>query len=400
MEATYIIKYRLRIQLWANEDKGKKDMAVNPIGCKLRYKGQALSIPKERTQNEGCFVSSTVSPDVSGSFSSISKDTSRRSHVLHTTSDSLVKVNIERKIEVSRGFIRSRGSMSFHILGEASFLSGIYKPMSHVKSSSNNSSEREKVCTVWNALESSSGQKQLRSLDSYFQKLQNTTNRATKPSNDSVLLLDISCQSNAKNGLASLEEYLGKVNEDAKSMDYVPSASDDVITKAARYPVMKGSQSEVKKRKNFSVRNSKSYKKHRLGTLLTSITVWSEDQSHDLVRRMVEATNTNVSGTRLMTGLNCYHGQHSGIFHVALGCWGLLTFGPQVCRAYGSLTFFLIYILGGLSGNMTSFLHTPEPTVGGTLGLSIIPKTEMQAERKLLKACLKRQFFLLLSAAL
>lgn len=52
---------------------------------------------------------------------------------------------------------------------------------------------------------------------------------------------------------------------------------------------------------------------------------------------------------------------------MALGCWGLLTFGPQVCKGYGSFTFFLIYVLGGISGNLTSFLHTPEPTVGGTV---------------------------------
>ncbi|CAL1377683.1 unnamed protein product [Linum trigynum] len=57
---------------------------------------------------------------------------------------------------------------------------------------------------------------------------------------------------------------------------------------------------------------------------------------------------------------------HSGVFHVALGCWSLLTFGPEVCRRYGSFTFLLIYLLGGLSGNLTSFLHTPEPAVGGT----------------------------------
>lgn len=59
--------------------------------------------------------------------------------------------------------------------------------------------------------------------------------------------------------------------------------------------------------------------------------------------------------------------QHSGIFHIALGCWMLLTFGPRVCRAYGSFTFFLLYILGGISGNLTSFLHIPDPTVGGTV---------------------------------
>ncbi|XP_052205780.1 RHOMBOID-like protein 9, chloroplastic isoform X2 [Diospyros lotus] len=57
---------------------------------------------------------------------------------------------------------------------------------------------------------------------------------------------------------------------------------------------------------------------------------------------------------------------HSGILHIAFGCWVLLTFGPRVCRAYGSFTFLLIYILGGISGNLTSYLQTPEPTVGGT----------------------------------
>ncbi|XP_043698412.1 RHOMBOID-like protein 9, chloroplastic [Telopea speciosissima] len=57
---------------------------------------------------------------------------------------------------------------------------------------------------------------------------------------------------------------------------------------------------------------------------------------------------------------------HSGFLHVGLGCWVLLTFGPQVCKGYGSLTFFLIYVLGGISGNLTSFIHTPELTVGGT----------------------------------
>lgn len=64
---------------------------------------------------------------------------------------------------------------------------------------------------------------------------------------------------------------------------------------------------------------------------------------------------------------NSWYVQHSGIFHVTLGCWVLLTFGPQVCRGYGSFTFFLIYILGGISGNLSSFLHTPELTVGGTV---------------------------------
>lgn len=59
--------------------------------------------------------------------------------------------------------------------------------------------------------------------------------------------------------------------------------------------------------------------------------------------------------------------QHSGIPHVALSSWALLTFGPKVCRDYGIFTFCLIYILGGVSGNFMSFLLTPDPTVGGTV---------------------------------
>lgn len=57
---------------------------------------------------------------------------------------------------------------------------------------------------------------------------------------------------------------------------------------------------------------------------------------------------------------------HSGFLHIALGCWALLIFGPRVCRAYGQRTFFLIYILGGICGNLSSFVHTPEITVCGT----------------------------------
>lgn len=72
----------------------------------------------------------------------------------------------------------------------------------------------------------------------------------------------------------------------------------------------------------------------------------------------MEATDANVSGTRLNL--------HSGFLHVALSSWVLLTFGPQVCRGYGPFTFLLIYVLGGICGNLTSFLHTPELTVCGT----------------------------------
>lgn len=49
-----------------------------------------------------------------------------------------------------------------------------------------------------------------------------------------------------------------------------------------------------------------------------------------------------------------------------MGSWVLFTLGLQVSQEYGSFTFLLIYLLGGISGNLISYLHTPEPTVGGT----------------------------------
>jgi len=67
----------------------------------------------------------------------------------------------------------------------------------------------------------------------------------------------------------------------------------------------------------------------------------------------------------------CLFMQHSGLLHIVLSSWVLLSFGPRVCKGYGSFTFLLIYILGGISGNFSSFLHTAEPTVGGSV--SILP---------------------------
>ncbi|CAI9758391.1 unnamed protein product [Fraxinus pennsylvanica] len=61
----------------------------------------------------------------------------------------------------------------------------------------------------------------------------------------------------------------------------------------------------------------------------------------------------------------CLH-QYTQESFTALGSWFLFTFGLEVSRKYGSFTFFLIYILGVFSGNLISFLHIPEPTLGGT----------------------------------
>lgn len=59
--------------------------------------------------------------------------------------------------------------------------------------------------------------------------------------------------------------------------------------------------------------------------------------------------------------------QHSGLLHLALSTWALLEFGPAVESAYGTLGFSMIYVIGGLYGNLLSFFHTPQGTVGGSV---------------------------------
>ncbi|KAL3699808.1 hypothetical protein R1sor_017830 [Riccia sorocarpa] len=57
---------------------------------------------------------------------------------------------------------------------------------------------------------------------------------------------------------------------------------------------------------------------------------------------------------------------HASFLHVALGSWALLSFGPAVESAYGTYGFAMIYFLGGIFGNLMSFFHTNEWTVGGS----------------------------------
>ena len=104
-----------------------------------------------------------------------------------------------------------------------------------------------------------------------------------------------------------------------------------------------------------------------LGSIKNS-SLWKTVAWFNIDNDFIFNTTNSQCGSKNFLSLKTFsYVQHSGFFHMALGCWGLLTFGPQVCKGYGSFTFFLIYILGGISGNLTSFLHTAEPTVGGTV---------------------------------
>ncbi|KAI7980224.1 hypothetical protein LOK49_Contig180G00003 [Camellia lanceoleosa] len=136
--------------------------------------------------------------------------------------------------------------------------------------------------------------------------------------------------------LQSLDTYFGKLQHDAN----------------------KPSSVSLNKKEEFIDQDGQSKAKSVLGSLDDYFGKVSKDANSK--NSVSSASNDETSEAA------SYSVRHSGILHVALGCWVLLSFGPRVCRAYGSFTFLLIYILGGISGNLTSFLQTPDPTVGGT----------------------------------
>ncbi|XP_062152947.1 RHOMBOID-like protein 9, chloroplastic [Alnus glutinosa] len=348
-------------------------------------------------------------------------DMCSRWNISYPTTDSLTRTKT-REGNALRRLLSYGGSLSFRSMTEACLIE------SHLRSISDNDSHRETISSVCYASESSNSEKQLRSLDSYFGKLQDAANLSpsdtsskteqlrsldsyfgklqddanlspSDASNKTKQLYGRRDEFRSKKWLDSLNTYLGKLNTDAKSQNYESSTFVEDTDKGSRIgkPV---SISENSKRGNEE--EWKSYKevRNRDGGS-------APESSQDLRLQYDETSNLYLIGALvsiniavflfemaspirnsdlelfslpLLYGAKVNHlilvGEwwrlvtpmflHSGLLHMSLGCWGLLTFGPPVCRGYGSFTFFLIYILGGISGNLTSFLHTPELTVGGT----------------------------------
>lgn len=234
------------------------------------------------------------------------------------------------------------------------------------------STQRSIFGTVKSALNSQ--EKQLRALDSYFKKLHNSTGASS--SNEIEDLTGKNHQLKAEKSLKSLNDFSGKANGGAESKLHALSASsDDEIFEEASYFSMKIINSGGRA-KNTDSSNQESSGFYFIGILASiNIAVFLFETASPvrnseigmLSLPMVYGAKINhliLLGEwwRLLTPMFL----HSGVLHIALGCWVLLSFGPQVCKAYGSFAFFLIYVLGGISGNLISFLHTPEPTVGGT----------------------------------
>ncbi|XP_057969431.1 RHOMBOID-like protein 9, chloroplastic isoform X2 [Malania oleifera] len=242
-------------------------------------------------------------------------------------------------------------------------------------------------------------EKQLRSLDSYFEKLQNEADQA---SSDSLSKTPVEFHSRggqfkSNMDLGSLDHSLEKTNADAEPENYALSSLEEEIIDDCNPAEVPFSVSDDSKRANVGVLKSQMKLRNKNGERAEN----SEDQQayddpSEFYLIVLAAINIAVcifemaspvrsSDLELLSIPLIYGAKinelilvgewwrlltpmflHSGVFHVTLGSWVLLTFGPKVCKGYGLFTFYLIYILGGISGNLTSFFHTPDPTVGGT----------------------------------
>ncbi|MED6148338.1 hypothetical protein PIB30_052245 [Stylosanthes scabra] len=266
---------------------------------------------------------------------------------------------------------------------------------SSIQGCHSNSKSRNLFKALFSA-ESGSVEKHLRSLDSYFGKLHDQTKLHTFDSPNKVMPVhNRDGETRPKNGLESLDEYLGKLNnakltssgvnqEPLLPSSYVENLSDENL---AQKPKFRKPNTYVDIRRRIKgigyarsamdpLQNDETSSLYLIGILVSvNIAVFLFEIASPIRNAEFELFTVPLlygakindlimvgEWWRLVTPMFL----HSGVFHMSLSCWALVTFGPRVCRGYGSFTFFLIYILGGISGNMISFLHTPDPTVGGT----------------------------------
>ncbi|KAF6143775.1 hypothetical protein GIB67_016696 [Kingdonia uniflora] len=241
--------------------------------------------------------------------------------------------------------------------------------------------------------------RQLKTLDSYFSKLKKETtlvpSRDSEPKimgppskslDETMKLVDGVGQFKTRKAMSSLEDYLGKLKAEDKISEENPTRtlySDNgdhgksVQKSMTSYTQLGSKDVELGLENTEGLQSSYESSDAYLVSMLASINI--------AVFLFEIASPVRNSGIEILSLPSLYGAKinelilvgewwrlvtpmflHSGVLHVSLSCWVLLTFGPQVCKGYGSWTFFLIYLLGGISGNMTSFIHTSETTVGGT----------------------------------
>lgn len=248
---------------------------------------------------------------------------------------------------------------------------------------------REVLSPAFYASESDFTERRKSSLEIYLEKLQTQAKQDSLDNvNDISEMDDQSSTLLARKELGLLEKYLDSLNEDAKSEECLPSFSDIIASGKSENSVMnqqKGLEIQEYKKSNTNAKkaaSSPTYDEKESGNLYLINTLLAINIAVFLfeIAAPVKNSDYNLYSLPMMYGAKVNDlimiGQwwrlvtpmflHSGVLHIALDSWVLLSFGPQVCKGYGSFTFLLIFILGGISGNFSSFLHTTETTVGGS----------------------------------
>ncbi|XP_021657552.2 RHOMBOID-like protein 9, chloroplastic isoform X2 [Hevea brasiliensis] len=340
-------------------------MAVVPVCYKIPYKDHVLGPQNSVRRLERVIMCRCYAfPQAC-----ISSDACKRCQILYPNVDSLMKTRTRGEVNTSKGAIFNQDTLHFQNPIEGLALHRVW----NVKG--------EDFYVASHTSKASINEKQLGLLDSYFGKLQGNANKPSSDSSDETIeLLDESRQINTKEELESLNSYLGKLNKEnpaAKSFSVHEDSRRGYEEKPKNFMKLRKKDVNSGSGRSQTLQQNDETSDLYLISILASINIAvflfeiaspvrnSEFELFSLPLLYGAKINDLIlvgEWWRLVTPMFL----HSGVFHVALGCWSLLTFGPQVCRGYGSFTFFLIYMLGGISGNLTSFLHTPEPTVGGT----------------------------------
>lgn len=60
---------------------------------------------------------------------------------------------------------------------------------------------------------------------------------------------------------------------------------------------------------------------------------------------------------------------HGSLIHIGFNMYALYTIGPGLERYYNYVRFFLLYIIGGIAGNVISLLFSPNPSLGASTAI-------------------------------
>ncbi|CAJ1947396.1 unnamed protein product [Sphenostylis stenocarpa] len=362
-------------------------MAAFPMFYKTPYKDKNLTTQNAMRQNEKRFMYQC--DNMKRFIFSIPGQVCRSCQPWNKVNNVLTKSNTKER-NIPKCTLHDKG----FLLKNVTRLSGSDNRLSPIHGCY---SKTDYISRVWCSAGSSSTEKQLRSLDSYFGKLQDNAKLRTFDSSHKVIQVhEIDCQARSKTGIESLDEYFGKLNHGANQESHTPSYVENTSEEklAPKQSVSKDiERSHFRKQKAFvgirrlknvhgpssatdSQQHVETSSLYLIGILVSvNIAVFLFE-----IASPIRTSDLELFSIPLLYGAKINHlimvGEwwrlitpmflHAGMFHMALSCWALVTFGPQVCKEYGSFTFFLIYILGGIACNFTSFLHTPDPTVGGT----------------------------------